>query len=87
MVIICPLLDWGLSKGDVRLANPPNKSKLLRGVKEQSSSEVIYAMSLKKLLNLCYSGPYLNRHRWLGRVASGERENCCQGTRQIGPVR
>ena len=32
------------------------------------------------------SGPYQNRHRWAGRECQGERENCCQGTRQNGPV-
>ena len=46
------LLDWGSSKVVVKLANPLNNTKMRILVKEQSSSEVIYALSQEKLLNL-----------------------------------
>ena len=69
MVIICPLLDWGLSKVAVKQANPLHKVKMQVGVNERSSSEEIYTLTLKKLLTLSVRCPYLNRHRWSRRVA------------------
>ena len=69
MVIICPLLDWGLSKVAVKQANPLHKVKMQIRVNKRLSSEEIYTLSLKKLLNLSVRCPYLNRHRWSRRVA------------------
>lgn len=43
--------------------------------------------SKKSFLSEDRDGPYQNRHRWAPRGLEGERENCCQGTRQNGPVR
>ena len=52
MVIISRLLDSGSSEVVVALANLRNKTKTQIRAKERSSSEVIYTLSLKKLLNL-----------------------------------
>ena len=51
-VIMSRLSDSGSSKAAVRQANPSDNVKLQIRVNEQSSSEVIYALSQEKLLNL-----------------------------------
>ena len=52
VVIICPLLDWGLSKVAVKQANPLHKVKMQVGVNERSSNEESDTRFQEKLLGI-----------------------------------
>ena len=51
-------------------------------VKPSGGADSCLRGAYKRICALGIMSPYLNRHRWIGRVDHGERENPCLGTLQ-----